>query len=351
MSAVTLCTLARSSCGLAQIFLGMILFAGPGPTGALTASPLAAVLQAAKDYPLPGRSTRWDYMSFDAVRSRMVIAHLGDSTVVVIDTKTKGVIGTVDHVSDVHGVLVIPELDRIYASATGTNEAVAIDARTLKIMARIPTGKYPDGIAYAPSAHKLYVSNVSGKSLTVIDVRSNKSVATIALGGTVGNTQYDAGTKRVFVNVQETKELVEIDTTTDAIVQRTGIPGADGNHGLLIEPTLQLAFIACEGNDLLIVLDLRTKKVLTQFHVGKGPDVLGYDAPQHRLYVASESGVVSVFNVSAAGVTLAGEGFVGPNAHTLAVDLSAHEVYFPLKEIGQPPILRIMQPVLSKGSK
>ena len=111
------------------------------------------------------------------------------------------------------------------------------------------------------------------------------------------------------------------------------------------------AFIACEGNDLRIVLDLRTTKVLTQFHVGKGPDVLGYDAPQHRLYVASESGVVSVFNVSAAGVTLAGEGFVGANAHTLAVDLSAHEVYFPLRERGQPPILRIMQPVLSKGSK
>lgn len=333
---------------IVQVLLGSVLFAGPGPSNALSAPPLAGVMQVVKDYPLPGRATRWDYMSFDAVRSQMVIAHLGDSTVVVLDAKTKAVIGTVDHVSNVHGVLVIPELDRIYASATGSNEVVAIDSRTLKVIARIPTGKYPDGIAYAPSSHKVYVSNANGKSLTVIDVQSNKSVATIALGGSVGNTQYDAPTGHIFVNVQGTKELVEIDPVTDAIVQRTTIPGADGNHGLLIEPILRLAFIACEGNDQLIVLDLRTRKVVTQFHVGRGADVLAYDASQKLLYVATESGVASVFNVGAGGVTLAGEGFVGPNAHTVAVDPSTHEVYFPLKEKGQPLVLRVMRPVSPK---
>lgn len=345
---MTFFTMTKLSYSIAQIFLGLMLFTGPDPTSALAAPPLTGVLQVIKDYPLPGRATRWDYMSFNAVRSQMVIAHLGDSAVVVVDTKRKAVIGTVDHISDVHGVLVIPELDRIYASATGSNELVAIDARSLKVIARIPTGKYPDGIAYAHSAQKIYVSNANGESLTVVDARSNKSVATIALGGSVGNTQYDAVSKHVFVNVQKSKELVEIDPATDAIVQRTVISGANGNHGLLIEPTLRLAFIACEGNDLLIVLDLRTKKVLMQFHVGRAPDVLGYDALHHRLYVASESGVASVFNVSAAGVTLAGEGLIGLNAHTLAVDSLTHEVYFPLNERGQPPVLRIMQPVALK---
>lgn len=345
---MALSVVERSFPGLARILLGLMLFAGPGLSSAVSAPPLAGVLQVVKDYPLPGRSTRWDYMSFNPGRSQMVIAHLGDSAVVVVDTKTKAVIGTVDHISDVHGVLVIPELDRIYASATGSDEIVTIDARTLKIIARIPTGKYPDGIAYAPFKHKVYVSNENGESLTVIDVRTNKGVATIAMGGSVGNTQYDAGTGHIFVNVQGTKELVEIDPATDAIVQRTGIPGADGNHGLLIEPNLRLAFIACEDNDLLIVLNLRTKKVVTQFRVGRGPDVLAYDAPRKLLYVASESGVASVFNVNAAGVTLAGEGFVGPNAHTLAIDPATHEVYFPLKERAQSPLLRVMRPLSPK---
>lgn len=100
---------------IARILLGSVLFAGPGPSSAVAAPPLAGVLQVVKDYPLPGRTTRWDYMSVDAVRSQMVIAHLGDSTVVMLDTKTKAVIGTVDYVSDVHGVLVIPERGRRHA--------------------------------------------------------------------------------------------------------------------------------------------------------------------------------------------------------------------------------------------
>ncbi len=339
-------TRARSSAAL--IMLGAMLLAGSSYGAAPLVPPLAGIVKVVGDYALPGRATRWDYMSVDAARSRMVIAHLGDSTVVVIDTKTKALIGTVEHISDVHGVLAIPELDRIYASATGSNEIVAIDALTLKVMARIPTGRYPDGIAYAPSAHKIYVSNENGGSLTVIDTRANQVVTTIALGGSVGNTQYDAATGHIFANVQGTTELVEIDPATDTIVQRTAIAGANGNHGLLIEPTLRLAFIACEGNDLLIVLDLRTRKVLAQFHVGSGPDVLGYDPALHLLYVASESGVVSVLKVSATGATLAGEGLVGPNAHTVAVDSSTHDVYFPLKEKGRPPVLRVMRPLSSK---
>ncbi len=49
-----------------------------------------------------------------------------------------------------HGVLAVPELNRVYASATATDEVVTIDSSTLKIVARVPVGKYPDGIAYAP---------------------------------------------------------------------------------------------------------------------------------------------------------------------------------------------------------
>ena len=58
------------------------------------------------------------------------------------------------------------------------------------------------------------------------------------------------------------------------------------------------------------------------------PDVFRHDSPQHRLHVSSESGVALVSDVSAKGVTLAGDGFVGPNAHTLAVDQSTHDILF-----------------------
>jgi YVTN family beta-propeller protein len=310
------------------------------------AKPNTSVLRLVKDYPLPGKATRWDYMSLDASRSRLFIAHLGDSAVVVVDTKTKAVVGTVDHIGEVHGVVAIPELGRVYATATKTNEVVAIDATTLKITTRVPTGTHPDGLAYAPEVHKLHVSDEYGKTETVVDVQSNKRVATIPLGGNVGNTQYDPVSKHIFVNVQGTAELVEIDPVVDQIVQRIPVPSANGNHGLLVEPTLRLAFIACEANDKLLVMDLHAKKVVSEFQVAGKPDVLAYDAGVGLLYVASESGTVYQFKVSSQGVTEVGEEAVGANAHTVAVDPATHELYLPLKDAGKAPVLRVMRPFL-----
>lgn len=303
-------------------------------------------LQFVRDYPLPGATTRWDYLSLDPGTAELFIAHLGDSAVVVMNTRTKAVVATIGGIGHVHGILAVPESGRVYASATQTNAIVVIDAATLKIIARIPGGIYPDGMAYAPDVGKLYVSDESGNTETVIDVRSNRRIATIQLGGNVGNTQYDPVSGHIFVNVQGRDELVEVDPTTDTIIERIALPGANANHGLLIEPKLRLAFIACEGNDRLLVLNLKTKKVISSFSVGKGPDVLAYDAEPGFLYVASESGVLTMFKASTEGVTKIGEGFVGTNAHSVAVDPSSHEIYLPLKDIEHHSVMRVMKPSL-----
>jgi DNA-binding beta-propeller fold protein YncE len=247
----------------------------------------------------------------------------------------------------VHGVLAIPELGRVYASATGTNEVVAIDAATLKILARTPAGDYPDGMAYAPPVHKLYVSDEHGGTDTVIDVRSHRRVATIPLGGEVGNTQYDPVSGHVFANVQTRAQLVEIDPETDTVVARIDLPGAIGNHGLYIDAPARLAFIACEDNATLLVLDLRTRRVIASFEVGEEPDVLAFDPASGWLYVASESGELALFAVTGRTVRPFGRAMLGPNAHVVAVDAATHRAYFPLKALQGKPVLRVMQPRIS----
>lgn len=306
--------------------------------------PLATVA----DAPLTGRTTRWDYASLDPIRHRLFLAHLGDGVVTVFDTRRQRVVADIPGVSQVHGVLAIPGLDRIYASATGTDEVVAIDATRLKILARMPTGDYPDGMAYAPEAHKLYVSNEHGGSDTVIDVRSNRRVGTIALGGEVGNTQYDPVSGHVFANVQTRAELAEIDPATDKVVARIRLAGARGNHGLYIDAPARLAFIACEDNATLLVLDLRSRRVVASFAVGEGPDVLAFDPGPGWLYVASESGEVALFEVKERQVRELGRGTLGPNAHVVAIDPATHHAYFPLEDFKGKPVLRITTPAASR---
>lgn len=301
-------------------------------------------LQLVADVPLGGNATRLDYASLDPDRHLLFIAHLGDSAVIVFDTQAQRVITRIGGISQVHGVLAIPELGTVYASATGTNEVVAIDEGTFKVTARVAGGVYPDGMAYAPPVHKLYVSDEHGATETVIDVRTHQRVATIALGGEVGNTQYDRVSQHIFANVQSRRQLIEIDPTRDEVLARIDLPGADGNHGLLIEPEQRKAFIACEDNHRLLVLDLATRTVTASFGVGASPDVLAYDPRLRYLYVATESGIVSIFKAEPTGISPDGGILVGPNAHVVAVDPETHRSFFPLKNVGGRTVLRIMSP-------
>ena len=296
------------------------------------------------DVPLSGAATRWDYESLDPATHILFLAHMGDGVLTAFDTRRQRVIADISGVNDVHGVLAIPELARVYASATGTDEVVAIDTGTLKITARMPAGDYPDGMAYAPDAHKLYVSDEHGGTNTVIDVRSNQRVATIPLGGEAGNTQYDAVSRHIFTNVQTRGQLVEIDPATDKAVARIPLPGAKGNHGLYIDAPARLAFIACEDNDRLLILDLQTRHVVASFELGRSPDVLAFDDALGWLYVASEAGGVSLFEVKGRKVRELGSALLGPNAHVVAVDPATHRAYFPLKHVQGHPVLRVMQP-------
>jgi hypothetical protein len=77
--------------------------------------------------------------------------------------------------------------------------------------------------------------------------------------------------------------------------------------------------------------------------VGKDPDVLSFDAVLERLYVASESGVVAVFEEKGQGTVKLGAGFLAREAHSVAVD-GKHRVYFPLQDVNGHPVLRIMAP-------
>ncbi|MHB8533944.1 MAG: YncE family protein [Sulfuricaulis sp.] len=301
-------------------------------------------LRVVDDIVLHGGTTRFDYQSYDEQRRLLFIAHLGDSTVTVFNTKTQKTVADIPNVSRVHGVLAIPELGRLYASATGREQVVAIDEDTLRTVATIPVGHYPDGMAYVPTVHKLYVSDEDGGTETVIDVHTNRRVATIPLGGEAGNTQYDPVSGHVFVNVQTRNELVEIDPADDHIVAHYPLPGADRNHGLLIVPGARLAFIACEDNAKLLIFDMRTMRVVASDSVGESPDVLAFDPTYSLIYVASESGVVSVFNLANGVLHKAWEERVTRHAHSIAVDSRTHRVYLPLQDVAGRPTLRIMQP-------
>jgi YVTN family beta-propeller protein len=310
---------------------------------ATSASAQALTLQKLADYSLPGDTSRYDYLSFDPTSNRMYIAHLGQGVIHVFDTQAKKLVGTVEGVAGVHGVLAVPELALVYATATDDNTVKVIDPQSLAVIATIPGGNYPDGIAYAPTVGKLYVSDERGGTDTVIDTATNEVVATIALGGEAGNTVFDPASGQIYVAVQTQNQLVFIDPASDTVVALLETPGCVSPHGLVIDAEHRLAFVGCQGNARVAVVDLDSSQVLSLQGVGTTPDVLVYE-PEHRnLYVAAEDGIVSLFTedfLERGKLRLITNPNAGPNAHSIGLDTTTRHVYVPTANILGAPVLR-----------
>ncbi|MFL5542142.1 MAG: YncE family protein [Longimicrobiaceae bacterium] len=318
--------------------------ASPGaeaaPPGPASEPPLGRVA----DVPLPGPAVRFDYQAVDTAAGRLYVAHMNAGTLLVFDTREARVVADLPGFPSVHGVWAVPELGKVYAAVTGRRQVAVLDARTLRVRARPGPIGYPDGIAYDPGTRRIYVSDESsaGREL-VIDGATDGVVGTVALGGEAGNTLYDPGSRCIWVAVQTRDEVAAIDPRSNRVVGRYPLPGADHPHGLAIDSGSGLLFVANEGSATLLVVDLRTMEVVSTHPVGDDPDVLAFDPGLARLYVASESGVVSVFRVQRRDLVPLGE-LRMPHAHTVAADAATHRVYLPLENVGGRPVLRIMAP-------
>jgi DNA-binding beta-propeller fold protein YncE len=292
---------------------------------------------------LPGPAVRFDYTSLDPATNQLWIAHMDADELLAFDVRTRKVSHRIP-APGVHGVIAVPQLGRVFASATNEHEVLTIQSRTGAVLAKAPAGAYPDGLAYDPVERHVFVSDESGGVETVVNRRGQR-VATIPLGGEAGNVQYDAGSGRLLVAVQSRGDVAIIDPRSNRIVRRVALVGCESPHGLLVDSSRRLAFIACAANARLLTLDLRTLRVSGSAAVGDSPDVLAFDSSLRRLYVSAESGVVAVFAERARSLTKLGQALLAPHAHTVAVDPRTHVVYFPLQtgSRGGPQLL-IMRP-------
>jgi hypothetical protein len=65
------------------------------------------------------------------------------SQLLAFDVRTHTIVETIP-APGVHGVIAVPALGRVFASATDAREVMMINAKTGAVLARAPAGAYPD---------------------------------------------------------------------------------------------------------------------------------------------------------------------------------------------------------------
>ncbi len=316
------------------------------------------------DVPLGPATSRFDYQSVDPTTGRLFIAEMGSAKLLVFNMRAQRLESELDGFPKITGVLAVPALGKVYASvpgggvgaalsvalgmaglSEGSGKIAIIDSNSLKEIARLAGGVFPDGLAYDADDRLVFVSDELGSAVEVIDAQTNAVVTRIPAGGQVGNVQFDPVTKRVYAPIQSRNELIAIEPKSKRVIERFPLPGANHPHGLRIATGESIGYIACDGNDRLLVIDLKSGKLLDTQSLAHDPDVLADDPALRRLYVAGGSGIMSVFDVTNPRMpNKLGDVFVGEDAHSVAVDPVSHRVFAPIPNVDGKAVLRILEP-------
>jgi DNA-binding beta-propeller fold protein YncE len=301
------------------------------------------------DLPGPG-GKRFDYLTIIPDRHLLLSAHLGAGRLYVIDLINNRVINTIEDLPGIEAVEVARDVDKAYTSNWGEHMAGVIDLKQMKVIKKLPVENKPDGIAYAPPFHKMYISDERAKAEVVIDVVRDEIVKTIKFESETGMPQFDPVGRHVWVNLQDQNLIAEIDPATDNVIGKYPVGDCRGNHGMALDPGHRRAFLSCEDNDLMTVIDLDNHKVITSLPMAGGADVIKFDAGLQRIYVACGGGALSIFYQDDPDHYRKLQDFpVEKKVHSIAVDQATHRVYTPEEQESGKPVARMIvyEPITS----
>ena len=299
------------------------------------------------DVPLPGGASRFDYQEIDAAQGHLVIAHMNDGAVVIANLSDGSAVKQLTGIPVARGIAVADDVGLIFATSS-PNQLVLIDNKALTEVRRVATGNGPDGVGWDPTHKVVGVSDQSDGAISLIANSGSGTRTQVPLGTETGNVVFDSARGWFWitaVTATPPDQLIAIDPMAAKVVTSIGLPGCSGAHGLRLHPDGQSAFVACESNDVLTRVDLGGSHAVATAPTGSGPDVLSIDPGLGWLYVAAESGDLTVFDIGRPGVAMVGHDAPGSNSHSVAVDPMTHRVFFPLMAGPQgTPVLRIMLP-------
>lgn len=278
-----------------------------------------------------GGEGRWDYVTVDPSASRLYVPR--STHVQVLDTNTGKVIGDIPDTAGVHGVALVPDVNRGFTSNGRAGTVTVFDLKTLKVEGTVKVGQNPDDILYDPHSRKVFAFNGRSNDATVIDPTADATsaaVMTIPLGG-----KPEAGVSdekgRVYVNLEDKSEIAVIDTNAMKVTATWNIDGGQEPSGLALDKKHQILFAGCGGNNVMAFVDAKTGRTLGKpMPIGKGVDGCAFDPGTGEAFASCGDGTLWIVKELPPYNFIYGEPVsTRPGARTLALDPTGHAVYLP----------------------
>jgi DNA-binding beta-propeller fold protein YncE len=220
-----------------------------------------------------GGTEGWDYVTMDSDARRLYIGR--DDHIDIVDVDSGIVVGKISGLSHTHGIVLAPDLGRGFTSDGEANASTIVDLKSLKKIGTVKTGKDPDSFVYDDVTKRVFIMNSAGNDVTAINAVDGAIAGTIALDGQPEAAVAD-GKGSIFVNITDKNQIVEFDGKTLKVLHRWPLAPGEGPSGLAIDRKNRRLFSVCD-NQLMVVMDADTGKVIATPAVGAGTDASLFD--------------------------------------------------------------------------
>jgi YVTN family beta-propeller protein len=285
-------------------------------------------------YHVPGEGG-WDYLGVDESTGRVFVSH--GTVVDVVDGKTGTLLGMIPDTKGVHGIALAPELNKAFISDGKDSSVTVVDLKLLAFKEKVAvTGQNPDAILYDPFSQKVFVYNGRSANATVIDAKTDKVVATIKLDGKPEFSATD-GKGKVYVNIEDKSEITCIDATTLKVEKVWSITPGEEPSGLALDNENHRLFAVC-GNEMMVVADAISGKVITTLPIGRNTDGATFDPVLKRAYSSNGEGTMTVVQETGPDKFIVLETVKTlPGARTIAIDKKTSHLFLTTAEFGPAP--------------
>jgi DNA-binding beta-propeller fold protein YncE len=275
---------------------------------------------------LEGTHGKFDFLSIDAAKRRLLAAHTGNNSLDVIDLDAGKLVKSISTgaaqaaVADAKG-------EKYFVAVSKPPQAVVVDAEKGEVVSKTALSGPADLLALNPRTGLLYVDHDDGKDVWEIDPASGKILKTVALpGDSPEDLGFDAAHERLFQCMKNGSVVAVIELASGKVVESWPTAPAAAPHGMAVI-TEEHALAIAGGNGKLVLLSDKDGHVISSTDIPPRVDQIAYDKTSHRIYCASGTGKIAVVRLTDGTLSTLGEVASSEGCHSIAVDPQTHRVW------------------------
>jgi YVTN family beta-propeller protein len=115
---------------------------------------------------------------------------------------------------------VSPDGSRLYIVCQGTDELLVVDTKSKSVLGRVKVGHVPRGIAITNDGNRVYVTNSWADTVTEVDTTTLRALRTLPAGFEPSGAALDARGAFLYVANRISNDISVIDLATGAVLKR-----------------------------------------------------------------------------------------------------------------------------------